>query len=158
MELPKIVTRAAEAAAGAGGALLRHLQRVRLPGIGAASVTEDPERTARRWRVVTLLCSPEQVGTGQALPAPLAAFGDRIEIRVTPAPGDKGTELAARFPGRPSDDYLDQLHSALRQAKQLIEVGEVLRIDPQPHGNRKRTPQSAVVKGMTEQAPKEGVL
>ncbi len=109
MALPKFVTRAAEVAAGAGGALLGHLQHVRLPGIGAASVTEDPERSARRWRAVTVLCSTEQVGTGQALPAPLAAFGDRIDVRGTPAPGDKGTELAARFRGQPSDGDLDEL-------------------------------------------------
>ncbi len=53
---------------------------------------------------------------------------------------------------------LGELRAALRHAKQLIEVGEVLRVEPQPHGRRTPTPQGAAVEGAAEQAPKEGVL
>ncbi|MGY1825335.1 MULTISPECIES: hypothetical protein [unclassified Blastococcus] len=148
MELPAIVSRA-------GGALLSTLQHVRLPGVGQASVTDDPRTAARRWRAVTVLRSPEDVGP---LPPPLDGFGDRIEVRTAPAPGDRGTELAARFRGTPSEREVGELRSALREAKQLLEVGEVLRVDPQPHGHRKPTPQGAVLEGMTARAGKEGVL
>jgi hypothetical protein len=104
---------------------------------------------------VTVLCGPEELGD---LPAPLAALGDRVEVRTTPAPADRGTELAARYRDRPTADDLEALRRALREAKQLVEVGEVLRVDPVPHGTRKPTPQGALLEGVTERAPGEGVL
>lgn len=146
------------AATEAGGALLGRFQHVRLPGVGQSSVADDRETAARRWRAVTVLCPPEQVGTGADLPAPLAALGDRLDVRITPAPGERGTELAARYRDLPSDDDLRALRSALREAKQLIEVGEVLRVDPAPHGVRKQTPQGAALEGATARAGGEGVL
>ena len=155
MPLPKILSRAA---GRAGGEALKRLQHLRLPGVGQASVTDDPVRSARRWRAVTVLCRPEEVGPATGLPAPLAAFGERIEVRTTPAPGDRGTELAARFRGAASEDEIGELRAALRQAKQLIEVGELLRVDPRPHGRRADTPQGKALDGMTGQAMKEGVL
>jgi len=160
MPLPKILARAADqvtALAGdAGGTALSKLQHVRLPGVGQASVTDDATTAARRWRAVTVLTDPERLRT--APPAPLTAFGSRLEIRVAPAPGDRGAELAARFRGPVTEEEIGQLRAALREAKALVEVGEVLRVDPQPHGHRKATPQGAALEGMTEQAPKEGVL
>jgi hypothetical protein len=156
MPLPKILARAAGLAGDAGGSALKHLQHVRLPGIGQASVTDDPRTAARRWRAVTVLTDPEQLRT--ATPAPLAAFGERLEVRVTPAPGERGAELAARFLGPVTEDEIGELRAALRQAKALVEVGEVLRVDPQPHGHRKATPQGAALEGMAARAPKEGVL
>lgn len=159
MDVPRLLTGVTRRAAGlvndAGAEVLRRLQNNRLPGTGAASVTDDDETAARRWRAVTVLAAPEQVSQP---PAPLAALGDRVELRIGAAPGDKGTEIAARFRTRPSDDDLARLRAALRQAKQLIEVGEVLRVEPQPHGSRTPTPQGALLEGMTKRAPKEGVL
>jgi ribosomal protein S28E/S33 len=140
----------------AGGAALKQLQHLRLPGIGQSSVADDPRTAARRWRAVTVLTDPEQLRT--TTPAPLAAFGDRLEVRVTAAPGDRGAELAARFRGPVTEDEIGELRSALRQAKQLAEVGEVLRVDPAPHGHRAATPQGAVLEGMTADAGKQGVL
>jgi hypothetical protein len=156
MALPRILDTLRGAATDAGGVVLGRLQHLRLPGVGQSSVTDDAETSARRWRAVTVLCPPERIGTD--LPAPLAALGDRLELRTTPAPGDRGTELAARFRDRPSDDDLGRLRAALREAKQLIEVGEVLRVDPAPHGARKPTPQGAALEGMTASAGKQGVL
>jgi hypothetical protein len=72
---------------------------------------------------------------------------------VTPAPGDKGTELAARFRGQTTQDDIGELRSALRRAKQVIEVGEVLRVDPVPHGERKPTPQGALLEKAAAEAP-----
>jgi hypothetical protein len=158
MPLPKIVARVTELAGEAGSGALKQLQHLRLPGVGQASVTDDPETSARRWRAVTVLCEPARLGTGATLPAPLAQFGDRLEVRVTPAPGDRGTELAARFRGPVTEEEIGRLRAALREVKQLIEVGEVLRVEPQPHGRRAATPQGEALDGMTAQAPKEGVL
>ena len=158
MAVPRILDSLRGAAAEAGGALLGRLQHVRLPGVGQSSSADDPETAARRWRAVTVLRSPQQIGTGADLPAPLASLGDRVEVRITPAPGDRGAELAARYRDLPSDDDLRALRSALREAKQLLEVGEVLRVDPAPHGTRKATPQGAVLEGATARAGGEGVL
>ena len=107
---------------------------------------------------------------GGQLPGPLAALGDLVEVQVRPAPGGKGTELAARLrtpepTGAGSavarisgDDPRQQVRSALREAKQLIEVGEVLRVDPAPHGSRSATPTGKLVELGTRRAPGEGVL
>src|SRR3954463_3688925 len=116
MDVPGLLSSAADRAtglaAGAGGQVLRRLRSVRLPGAGQASVTDDPQTAARRWRAVTVLKEPREVGTAQAPPPALAAFADRIEVRITPAPGDKGTELAARFRGPASDEDVGALRSA----------------------------------------------
>jgi hypothetical protein len=55
-----------------------------------------------------------------------------------------------------SDPQAD-LRSALRRAKQLIEVGEVLAVDPAPHGERSATPGGALLEAWTRVAPKAGV-
>ena len=128
MDLNQVLGRATGLASGAGATLLRRLQHVRLPGAGQASATDDPGRAARRWRAVTVLRDPADVSAG--LPAPLAALGDRIEVRVTPAPGDRGTELAARFRGTPTQDEVGDLRAALREAKAQLEVGQALRMEP----------------------------
>jgi hypothetical protein len=103
----------------------------------------------------------------EKLPAPLAEYGDRIEVRVSPAPAGKGTELGARLRSGPSGnttgrlagtDAQSELRAALRQAKQLLEVGEVLVLDPVPHGERPATPTGALLEAWTRQAPKGGVL
>ncbi|MPQ98275.1 hypothetical protein GB931_10170 [Modestobacter sp. I12A-02628] len=151
--LNRVTTRATSVASGAGSAVLTAVQHNRLPGIGGASVTDDPAVSARRWRAVTV-CVPELPG-----PFPeLDALGPRIEVRTTPAPRDLGTELAARFPAGGSSDEIGELRAALRRTKQLIETGEVLRVDPQPHGHRKKTPQGAALEGVAQTAPREGVL
>ncbi|SFF58761.1 hypothetical protein [Blastococcus tunisiensis] len=158
MATSSLLSRISEVASSAGGALLGRAQSLRLPGVGTASAKDSPEVAARRWRAVTVLT--DRIGTGPDLPAPLAAFGDRIEVRTTPAPAGKGTELAARFtaPADATDERVGKLREALRQAKQLIETGEVLRIEPQPEGRRPETPQGRVLEGAAARAPKEGVL
>jgi hypothetical protein len=115
---------------------------------------------------VTVLCEPLDIDPGQ-LPVPLAELGDQIEVQVRPAPGGKGTELRARLrepsssgpaPARLSGtDPQSDLRSALRRAKQLIEVGEVLRVDPAPHGERPSTPGGLLLEAWTRVAPKAGV-
>jgi len=156
----------AGAALSVGGGLVRRLQHA---VAGDSQAPADAEARSR-WRAVTIHRSQEEVMPSGQLPAPLAALGEQVEVRVRPAPGGKGTELAARLrtpepTGARSaaarvngDDPRQQVRSALREAKQLIEVGQVLRVDPTPHGRRAATPTGALVELATRRAPGEGVL
>ena len=120
-----------------------------------------------RWRIVTVNCAPEEVKRDGHLPSPLAALGDRVETSVRPAPPGKGTELAARWheshateqtPAPNGQDPDDEIRSALRQAKQLLEVGEVLSVDGQPAGKRSPTPTGKLVEAMAKRAGGEGLV
>ena len=154
------------AARDVGGALARRLRQV----VGGTSPAPADAESRSRWRSVTINRSQEEVMPAGRVPGPLAALGDLVEVQVRPAPGDKGTELAARLrvpePTGPraalaafgGDDPRQQVRSALRQAKHLIEVGEVLRVDPAPHGHRPATPGGALVEAATRRAGGEGVL
>jgi hypothetical protein len=150
---------AASLAARAGGSVLRQIRSVIDPSSTApAGAAEEP---ASRWLVVTVYREPADVDTGVP-PAPLAGFGDRIEIQIRPAADGKGTELAARLRDAASTsdthDGRTELRSALRRAKQLIEVGEVLAVDPTPHGKPNATPGGALLEVVTRRAGKEGAL
>ena len=152
----------ASLAARAGGTVVRQIRSVLDPAGASARGTAAP---ASGWLVVTVYREPSDVDTAQ-LPAPLAEYGDRIEVRVRAAPGGKGTELGARLRDQPSGSALGRLsgsdaqadlRSALRRAKQLIEVGEVLAVDPAPHGKRTATPGGVLLEAWTKVAPKAGV-
>jgi hypothetical protein len=115
-------------ASATGGAVLRKVLH-RTPSGWAGGGAVDP----RRWRVVTVNRSIEEIGQG--LPKPLEDLGDAIEARLTTAPGEKGTELAARLPtdgDRDDVPTVEDLRVALRQAKQILEVGWVLEPDRNP--------------------------
>jgi hypothetical protein len=134
--------------------------------IPSTARSAGPPRSASGWLVVTVFCEPSDIDTAN-LPDPLAELGEQIEVRVRPAADDKGTELAARLrdgvssgtaAGRLSgSDPESDLRSALRKAKQLIEVGEVLVVDPAPHGKRTATPGGVLLEAWTKVAPKAGV-
>jgi hypothetical protein len=154
-------------ALAAGGAVvvaIRQLQRGTAAGAGSAA---EPRS---RWRAVTINRSPEEVMPGNRVPAPLAELGDLVEVEVRPAPGGRGSELrarlrssepaggasaAARLSGK---DPRQRVRAALREAQQLIEVGEVLRVDPTPHGRRSPTPTGAIVEAATKRTGGEGLL
>jgi hypothetical protein len=100
--------------------------------------------TGSGWLRVTVNCPPEQLAPGGQLPAPIAKLSGRAEASVEPAPSGRGTELGLRpvipapagLPGllarlRGSDPR-QELRSALRDAKSLIETGEVIRPDEPP--------------------------
>ena len=149
-------------AARAGGSVVRQVRSAIDQSGGRPAGAGEP---ASGWLAVTVFREPSDVDTA-ALPEPLAAFGDRIETRVRPAADGKGTELAARMAGQPSgsavgrltgSDPQADLRSALRRAKQLIEVGEVLAVDPAPHGKRTATPGGLLLEAWTKVAPKAGV-
>ena len=136
--MARMVTGAVLAAAVAAGAAVaaRRLSG-RRSGVWAV-------RTGRelrgRWHSVTVYCPPDQVADGR-LPEPLTRLGDAIEVRTRPAPGGRGTELAVRprEVGVPASRRAAGAHddgravrAALREAKQLLETGEVLRPDRPP--------------------------
>jgi hypothetical protein len=152
----------ASLAARAGGSVVRQVRSAIDPSAARPAGAGQP---ASGWLVVTVFREPSDVDTAQ-LPAPLAEYGDQIEVRVRTAADGKGTELAARLRDQPSGSPLGRLsgsdpqadlRSALRRAKQLIEVGEVLAVDPAPHGKRTATPGGALLEAWTRVAPKAGV-
>jgi hypothetical protein len=146
-----------------GGVLVRRVRSAMDPITAVRTGTGQP---ASGWLVVTVLCDPSDIDTAR-LPVPLAELGDRIELRVRPAADAKGTELVARLrdeestasaPSRLSGtDPQSELRSALRQVKQLLEVGEVLAVDPAPHGERTPTPGGVLLEAWTRAAPEAGV-
>ncbi|WP_084959189.1 hypothetical protein [Thermoactinospora rubra] len=88
-------------------------------------------RAARRgaaWYVVTVEADPAELsGTGR--PDALAGLSERHEVRISAAPGGRGCEIAVR-------DADGAARRRLREIKQLLETGEVLRVDDQPEGHR----------------------
>ncbi len=156
-------TNVASRAARVGGSLVRQVRSAMDPSSGRPAAGGQP---ASGWLVVTVFREQSEIDEA-ALPAPLAELGDRIEVRVRPAADGKGTELAARLRDRSSSasapkrlsgkDPAAELRSALRKAKQLIEVGEVLAVDPAPHGKRTPTPAGALLESFTKAAPEAGV-
>jgi hypothetical protein len=120
----------------------------------------------RRWLVVTINRTPEEVAPDGQLPAMLAELGNAVEVELRPAPRGQGTELAARPIGDalPTVGLLSQepsaqdpraaLRQVLRQVKQLAEVGEVLRAEPRPEGRRTKTLPGMLV----DKADQGGVL
>jgi uncharacterized membrane protein len=149
------------AGVGAGVIAARRIV-IRQAGNGAAAQAPD------RWHSVTVNRPPEEVAPEGRLPEPLAALGDAVEVRLRPAPGDRGTEVAARLrqgaPAGPGgvlaraagSDPRHDLRAALRQAKQLLETGEVLNPDKQP--TARRTLRNLPLELATRRARGEGRL
>ncbi len=144
---------------------------------GAAEELEpeqpDPAPDPFRWQTVTILAQPHQLAPDGRLPAPLAELADLIETRLEPAPGGRGTQLSARTrldpvargsvavkgsSGWKGTDPAREIRSALQRARQLIEVGEVLVLEPQPAGKRGRPARGLLVDLMTGDADQEGVV
>lgn len=158
--MSKVVRDASIVAAGVG--VLRKANSAMRRHDGA--VTEDED--LNRWITVTVNRPPDEVAPGRRLPQPLAELGDEFETSVRAAPGDKGTELAAR-PRDPvrtvgakasGEAPREEVRSALRRAKQLLEVGEVLSVDGQPAGKRSPTPTGKLVEAAAQRAGGEGLV
>lgn len=89
-----------------------------------------------RWHAVTVNQPLEEVSKPVGQPAPLERLGPGVEIRYRRAPGGRGTEVAVRATHEgPAEQRA--IRSALREAKQLWEIGEVLR--PDEPGTAQRT-------------------
>lgn len=127
--------------------------------------TGTKARKPDRWLAVTVNRPPAEVAADGALPRPLAELGAGVELEVRPAPGGRGTEIAARPSRRGRVARLtrrgkayERVRAALRESKQLLEVGELLRVDPQPAGRRRRTPGGKALEAATRRAAREGLL
>lgn len=148
---------AAGAVGVAAGLVARSLVRERRDSDGDGRHPEG-------WKAVTVLGDPA-VFTQDGYPEPLQRIAGVLEIRLDPAPGDKGFEVHARLRADADvtavigDDDPDQtLRVALRDAKQLFETGEILRPKPRPHGHRSITLFGAAVDKAEDEAKGEGVL
>ena len=116
------------------------------------------------WKAVTILGDAAAFEEG-GYPEPLRRLAEVLETRVQPAPGDRGFEVHVRLrdgvdvASTVGDGGPDQaLRTALRDAKQLFETGEVLRATPRPHGHRPITLFGAAVDKAEDDAKGEGVL
>ncbi|BFM25778.1 hypothetical protein [Microbacterium sp. che218] len=113
------------------------------------------------WKAVTVLGDADGFAS-EGYPEPLHRVAESLEIRVQPAPGDKGFEVHARVrEGSELAGEKDpgaQLRTALRDAKQFFETGEVLRSTPRPHGERPPTLLGGAVDKAEDEAKGEGVL
>ena len=157
----RTVGRAVVVAGVGAGVLAARRLATRQGGDGAGQAPD-------RWHSVTVNRPPEEVAPGGRLPEPLAALGDAVEVRLRPAPGGRGTEVAARLrqgvPGGPGgavaraagNDPRQDLRAALRQSKQLAETGEVLSPDRPP--TTRRTLRSLPLELATRRARGEGRL
>ena len=148
-----MMRRAAGAALAAVGTTTGVLVRRAMRGDGPVGRPGAPDR----WHAVTVALPPDEVGP--AAPGPLAALGDSVTVRIEPAPGGKGTELHARLTGGPDDATAEReraLRAALREAKQLLETGEVL--EPTRPGSTEPTPLNAPLRLATAHGREEGRL
>jgi hypothetical protein len=142
-------TAAAVAVGGAGMRVAAARKRAGWP-------TRPPHRPPEpHWHTITVDAPPQRLAPGGAALAELADLSGLIELRVQPAPGGKGTELAARLragehphPLRRlrGTDPVQQLRGAMRRVKQVAETGEVLMADASgaPDRSPRRMPASAL--------------
>lgn len=154
---------AAGASAGAAGALAgaRLLRSRALRGVPGDAVPRN------RWLAVTVNIPPELFPSASDLPEPIARLTDQAEVGIHPAPGGRGTELAMRLLKPPpaaksgligrarGDDPRQEIRAALRDAKSMIETGEVLQPD-EPTTHPTRT--GKLMELMTSRAGGEGRL
>jgi uncharacterized membrane protein len=123
---------------------------------------------AVRWHAVTINKPPAEVAPDGVLPEPLRRLGDSVEVRFNEAPGDRGTEVYARLrggePAGPAsliarlteDDPRWAVRRALREAKQILETGEVLRAHEPP--TTRRTLRNRPLEYATRHGREEGRL
>jgi len=117
----------------------------------AAPARNDP----RRWHAVTVACPPQEVEARRD--TPLAALGDGVEVQVRPAPGDRGTEIAARLASADAGtDRVEALRTALRETRQVLEVGWVLH--PDRPGTTRATPLNGLLRTATARGKGAGRL
>ncbi|UBU16331.1 hypothetical protein [Nonomuraea gerenzanensis] len=97
-------------------------------GAAAARLARASHAADPTWFAVTVLADPAEL-TGTERPDVLARLAERHEVRVTPAPGGRGSEIAVRAAG-------GHARQQVRALKQLLETGEVLVVKGQPEGHR----------------------
>jgi hypothetical protein len=111
----------------AGGVAVRRM----LANRGVLPMSADRHGSEGEWLVLTVNRPPWEVTPDGRPPEPLARLGEAVEVRVRPAPGDRGSELAIRPTGT-DRDARRAARLALRESKQLLETGEVLKASGPP--------------------------
>lgn len=118
------------AVAGLAGGALALRQRRRRRRRPEPARQSGGEAQHERWQVVTVNRPADEVAPDGRLPDPLGELGDAVEVQLRPAPGDRGTEVAARprtaTPAPSGEDPREAVRTALRDSKQLLEAGEIL--------------------------------
>lgn len=121
-----------------------------------------------RWLTATINRAPTDVMPDGTLPEPLDRMADRLEARARPAPGDRGAEPAVRLREAPSaaetsppgrlagEDSRQEVRTALREAKAILEAGEVMLPDAPP--TTKGTPVGKAIGVVARRSGGEGVL
>jgi hypothetical protein len=142
------VLRRTAVVAGVGAGVIA-VRRITTRQLGNGTARQDRDR----WHTLTVNRPPEEIAPEGRLSGPLAALGDGVEVRVRPAPGDRGTEVAARVTGNVS---VRRLREALRETRQLAETGEVLEPDKPP--STRRTLRNLPLELATRRARGEGRL
>jgi hypothetical protein len=123
-----------------------------------------------RWRTVTILRTKDQIAPSGLLPQPILMLGDLVDVKMSTAPGDRGVELSVRLRNTEprglgslvtrarGTDPRQTVRRALRETKQLLEAGEIVRVAPQPEGRRPATPGGALIDLLARRSAGEGVL
>jgi hypothetical protein len=104
-----------------------------------------------RWHAATVNLPPDQVSPDGAAPPPLRDLNG-IEVRMQQAPDGKGTEIYVRSTGAD----VGEARKALREAKSLLEVGDVLL--PDRPTTTEPTLLNKPIRTATEHAREEGRL
>lgn len=126
--------------------------------VGSADQRSGGGDGPRRWLVVTVYRTPQDVQSQVDGSGPLSRMRGEIEVAVRPAPGDKGAELAAR-PTAPEGGSVEQrrrLRAALRETKSVLECGEV--VEPSRPGSSHPGPAGQLLRAVTARAWGEGRL
>ncbi|GIJ81088.1 hypothetical protein Xph01_55200 [Micromonospora phaseoli] len=139
------------------------LRRLLLPSGRQGPWKQGPlMRREPRWHVLTVNPARDELTPDSPLPEPLAGLGDAVDVQIRRAAGDRGVELAVRLrDGAQSPvtegvrrlagrDPNQAIRAALREAKQLLETGEVLHPDFPP------TTQTTVVNKPLQMATRQG--
>jgi hypothetical protein len=140
---------------------------VLIAGAGVAAAWWSRGNDGGEARLVVTVNRPlPDVAPGGRLPEPLERLGDSVDIDLRPAPGGRGTEIEARLRDPvpehagvarlTGDDPRQPVRRALRDAKSLLETGEVVRAD-EPSTVRP-TPMGKVLDVVTRRAGGEGRL
>jgi hypothetical protein len=152
MKAKQIMAIAGFTAGAAGAYAIKQVREKR------QAITND---AANRWHIVTINRPVKEVVNATAALEPLHRLGTMVEIEIRPAPGNRGTELAARLDKQQVESAeipraLRRLRAALRKSQWLLETGEVLSADWPPSATT--TPLNAPLTWLTNHGREEGRL
>lgn len=103
-------------------------------GVFVAARAKSSVRQQPRPHVATIDRPFDETSHINDLPGRLGELRDRIDLRMSPAPGDRGTEISVRHKASDSSanstgEFDRELREALRETKSLLEAGEFVQPD-----------------------------